>query len=86
MNVVKYTERVGCILRAYFSGMLIILPQQPIPLFSRLILLLSDRLDSGDNLAVPIKSVPHPFNHQVKNLGTVGALKGVSALHFHQFV
>lgn len=49
-------------------------------------LLFSDRLDSRQNLAVPIKSVLHPLNYCVKNLGTVCALKGEGALHFRQFV
>ena len=49
-------------------------------------LLFSDRLDSRQNLAVPIKSVLYPLNYCVTNLGTVGALKGVGALHFRQVV
>jgi hypothetical protein len=48
--------------------------------------LFSDRLDSRQNLAVPIKSMLDPLNYCLKNLRTVGALKGVSALHLHQFV
>jgi hypothetical protein len=49
-------------------------------------LLFSDRLDSRQNLAVPIKSMLDPLNHCLKNLGTVGALEGMGALHFRQFV
>jgi hypothetical protein len=49
-------------------------------------LLFSDRLDSRQYLAVPIKSMLDPLNHCVKNLGAVGALKGIGALHFRQFV
>jgi hypothetical protein len=48
--------------------------------------LFSDRLDPRQNLAVPIKSVLYPLNYCVKNFGTVGALKGIGALHFRQFV
>jgi hypothetical protein len=49
-------------------------------------LLFFDQFDSKQNLAVPMKSMLDPLNHCLKNLGTVGALEGMGALHFRQFV
>ena len=35
---------------------------------------------------MPIKSMLHPFDHSLKNVGAVGALKGVITFHFHELV
>jgi hypothetical protein len=65
---------------------LVSFPRAPAYSLSPTDLLLSDGLDSRQNLAVPIKSMLYPLNYCVKNVGTVGALKGVGALHLRQFV